>query len=182
METAEMDLIFWFITRDGMKSTQGLFSPKFYLSFYCRWDEWVPQARLLKYNEENLLKQKNLSSVIQNIKSSSARSKNMSESNAGRKSEPGASSESPTSGLMKKKRKENGAGHIRSSEQPGSWIDELASSKNQEMKLPIPESLKVTLVDEWESITKNQKVQDRLANVSTYKSFFRLSDCLPNKM
>ena len=26
----------------------------------CRWDEWVPESRVLRYNEQNLTKQQDL--------------------------------------------------------------------------------------------------------------------------
>lgn len=59
-----------FTTMDGIKSnaSQILFlcfssCSKFTVEFNCQffsWDEWVPETRVLKFNESNLQKQKEL--------------------------------------------------------------------------------------------------------------------------
>jgi len=54
---------YYFVHYKGWKQTyvwrHHLLNPPTWL-FFCRWDEWVPVSRLLKYNEQNIATQKTL--------------------------------------------------------------------------------------------------------------------------
>ncbi|KAJ3508079.1 hypothetical protein NLJ89_g5952 [Agrocybe chaxingu] len=107
------------------------------------WDEWVPPSRLLKMTEQNLAMQKQL--ALTNAPAShtgGAASKAANKSTAGAKD-----SVSTRAGA----RKDGTRGTKRAREE-----DE--SSKKPEMKLNIPEILKVKLVDDWEAVTKNNQL------------------------
>ncbi|KAF8550704.1 MRG-domain-containing protein [Imleria badia] len=110
------------------------------------WDEWVPVARLLKFNETNVALQKALSSQASQAASSSAAG---SKKGAGGSGSGGAGGGAGT-GTGRGGRKD-GRGTKRSREEDD-------SSRKPEMKLNVPEVLKVLLVDDWEAITKNNQL------------------------
>ncbi|CAE7091356.1 unnamed protein product [Rhizoctonia solani] len=129
------------------------------------WDEWVPPPRLLKWNDANLAIQKNLIS----------QTKQAGPGAGGSNKSTGASS---GSGLGTGGR---GAGR-KEGRKRGREEDEAA--KKPEMKLEIPDVLKVQLVDDWEAMTKSNRlvplprtpsVQDILA---TFKEW--LPTVMPN--
>ena len=123
---------------------------------YCRWDEWVPAARLLKYNETNL----ELAKTLKNASTAStSKSANKSaypnsydikplvlsfllESGTGGGPGPGGTASS---------RRKDGRGTKRGR-------DEDDTNRKPDMKLNVPEILKVLLVDDWEAVTKNNQV------------------------
>ncbi|KAF9582800.1 Esa1p-associated factor [Lunasporangiospora selenospora] len=93
------------------------------------WDEWVPESRALKMNEANLAKQASLR-----------------ESYPGKKKTlPKTSASSESSARGKHRAKDN------------SVDKEEDFTRRPEIKVPIPDSLKAQLVDDWENITKNQQ-------------------------
>ncbi|KAF9364352.1 MAG: MRG-domain-containing protein [Benniella sp.] len=94
------------------------------------WDEWVPESRALKWNEANLSKQASLRESYPGKK----------------KTVPKTSSSAGGSGRGKERAK-------------GTSVDkEEDFTRRPEIKVPIPDSLKAQLVDEWENITKNQQL------------------------
>jgi mortality factor 4-like protein 1 len=102
------------------------------------WDEWVPPSRLLKWNEQNLDTQKSLQAMHAATASTGP--------SRGRPPKgDGVGASTSTRG-----RKPEARGTKRARDE-----DEVTSSKRQDMKLSVPEPLKVLLVDDWEAITKN---------------------------
>lgn len=97
----------------------------------------MPESRVLKLNDENLQKQKSLTSAASALKkkTEATPSKSQSDHKKSKKKEAFALDES------------------RGKEETSN------AKRGPEMKLPIPETLKVILVDEWQSITRNQKVR-----------------------
>lgn len=125
---------------------------------YRRWDEWVPAARLLKYNETNL----ELAKTLKNASTAStSKSANKSvypnlrclmtrlilvsalESGTGGGTGTGATASS---------RRKDGRGTKRGR-------DEDDTNRRPDLKLNVPEILKVLLVDDWEAVTKNNQVR-----------------------
>ncbi|KAN0139241.1 MRG domain containing protein [Lactarius tabidus] len=102
------------------------------------WDEWVPTARLLKYNEANLSLQKDLSRAQAAATSTSASASKT--SNAARGAQAGGG-----------RRKEGGRGTKRGR-------DDDDGTRRPEMRLVVPDTLKVLLVDDWEAVTKNNQL------------------------
>ncbi|KAH9035008.1 MRG-domain-containing protein [Lactarius pseudohatsudake] len=102
------------------------------------WDEWVPTARLLKFNEANLALQKDLARAQAAATSTSASASKT--SNAARGAQPGAG-----------RRKEGGRGTKRGR-------DDDDGTRRPEMRLVVPDTLKVLLVDDWEAVTKNNQL------------------------
>ncbi|KAG6919921.1 hypothetical protein DXG01_013270 [Tephrocybe rancida] len=105
------------------------------------WDEWVPYSRLLKYNETSLEIQKNLQRT-----------------NAVPVHTGASSSRGPKTGL-----KEGAGGARGGARKDGTrgtkrGRDEDDSSRKPELKLVLPEILKVSLVDDWEAVTKNNQL------------------------
>ncbi|KAF8130690.1 MRG-domain-containing protein [Boletus edulis] len=110
------------------------------------WDEWVPVARLLKFNETNAALQKALSSQASQAASSSG---------AGSKKGAGGSGSGGAGGGT-------GTGTGRGGRKDGRGMkrgrEEDDSNRKPEMKMNVPEVLKVLLVDDWEAITKNNQL------------------------
>jgi MRG len=103
------------------------------------WDEWVPVARLLKFNEVNLALQKDLSKAQAATTSTSASASKTSTSARGAQAGGG-------------RRKEGGRGTKRGREDDD-------GARRPEMRLAVPDTLKVLLVDDWEAVTKNSQVR-----------------------
>ncbi|KAI0267400.1 MRG-domain-containing protein [Gloeopeniophorella convolvens] len=102
------------------------------------WDEWVPTARLLKFNETNISLQKDLSRAQAAATSASASASKASTSTRGAQVAGG-------------RRKEGGRGTKRGR-------DDDDGTRRPEMRLVVPETLKVLLVDDWEAVTKNNQL------------------------
>ncbi|ETW76788.1 hypothetical protein HETIRDRAFT_430103 [Heterobasidion irregulare TC 32-1] len=98
------------------------------------WDEWVPPQRLLKFNEVNIALQK---SLIQSSKEIAAQSTNA-KASATTKAQPVG-------------RRKEGRGTKRGR-------DDDDGTRRPELRLVIPEILKVLLVDDWEAVTKNNQL------------------------
>lgn len=103
------------------------------------WDEWVPTVRLLKFNEANLALQKDLSKAQVAATSASASASKTSTSARGAQTGGG-------------RRKEGGRGTKRGREDDD-------GARRPEMRLAVPDTLKVLLVDDWEAVTKNSQVR-----------------------
>lgn len=95
------------------------------------WDEWVPETRILKWSDANLARQKQLQ-------------------------ETHAVSRKKVGGIKEREKHDSGTdrGKKRSRDQSADKEEEF--TKRPEIKIPIPEALKVRLVDDWERITKSQ--------------------------
>ncbi|CAE6389024.1 Chromatin modification-related protein EAF3 [Rhizoctonia solani AG-1 IB] len=126
------------------------------------WDEWILPSRLLKWNETNLTIQKNLV----------AQTKQAGPGAGGSNKSAGASSGGMGTGGRGAARKE---GRKRGREE-----DE--ATKKPEMKLEIPDVLKVQLVDDWEAVTKSNRLVPlpRTPNVQEILTSFK--EWLPNAM
>ena len=124
------------------------------------WDEWVPEARLLKLNEAGFNKRKQLADQ-QTQKSRSigvgGASPAIKEKGKGKKG-----------GETKKRARDSGIESVRLS--PSSYhllvspnptdadLQESEYIQKPEVKIVIPDVLKLQLVDDWENVTKNNQV------------------------
>ncbi|KAJ2456187.1 Esa1p-associated factor [Coemansia sp. RSA 2336] len=108
------------------------------------WDEWVDESRALKFNEENLAKQKALKQAA--LQASKKRTIVVA---AKHTPKPESESESQsTHGQRSRKRvRESSVEKTREDAEEG---------LQKEVKLPIPNVLKAQLVDDWERITKDK--------------------------
>ncbi|TPX44509.1 hypothetical protein SeLEV6574_g04461 [Synchytrium endobioticum] len=106
-----------------------------YKGWKNKWDEWVPEERVLKINEENLKRQADLKSNVEGKK-------------GGPKVGPGA-------GVTPRSVEERAASKRKKEDQAAKEEEFI---KRPEIKIPIPDALKVQLVDDWENITKNGKL------------------------
>ncbi|PWY99698.1 NuA4 histone acetyltransferase complex, Eaf3/MRG15 subunit [Testicularia cyperi] len=106
------------------------------------WDEWVPEKRLLKHNDENLAKKAALEE--------SARSGSLNSSSHADKSAASSSRKSARdSDTHDRKASSRGTKRGRDTvEQEDDFL------KRPEVKISIPDALKLQLVDDWENITK----------------------------
>ncbi|KAI0919770.1 hypothetical protein AcV5_001746 [Taiwanofungus camphoratus] len=127
-------------TWDARNTRTGALGPHFlvhYKGWKQTWDEWVHVTRLLKWNETNLALQKALQQQASAASASAASSAGKGAARAGVGAKDG--------------RRKDGRGTKRGREE-----DEGA--RRPEMKLSVPEALKVLLVDDWEAVTKNNQL------------------------
>ncbi|KAG8903429.1 Esa1p-associated factor [Tulasnella sp. 403] len=133
-------------TWDETTTKLGTIGQHFYVHYKGwkqTWDEWVPQNRLLKLNEQNLTMQKSLQ---HHWKPNTSRDKSMSQSGAPKdKEKDGGAPSTSTTGRRKEAGRKRGR-------------DEDESSKKPDMKFDVPDVLKVVLVDDWEAVTKNNQL------------------------
>lgn len=130
------------------------------LELQFRWDEWVPAHRVLKLTEENIQVQKSLHQQASASAASGTGSSSKSKSGV---SKDGSSARAGVAG-----RKDGTRGTKRGREEVrwpflmfcnwDFWGGQDESNKKPEMRLNVPEILKVQLVDDWENITKNNQV------------------------
>ncbi|KAJ2136391.1 Esa1p-associated factor [Coemansia sp. RSA 678] len=102
------------------------------------WDEWVDESRALKFNEENLAKQKALR--VAALQASKKRTLVVPAKHSAR-----VESESESQRSRKRVR-----------EQSVEKTEEQEVSRSVEVKIPIPNALKAQLVDDWERVTKDR--------------------------
>lgn len=105
------------------------------------WDEWVSITRLLKYDETNVALQKALTTQASAAAASSS----------GAVKGKGASGATSTTGMGSGRARKDGRGTKRGREEDD-------SHRKPDMKLNVPEALKVQLVDDWEAVTKNNQL------------------------
>lgn len=119
-----------------------------------RWDEWVPESRLLKFNDDNLAKQKALiearKAAASANASAAAAAASASGATSGRKS---ARDVSETADSSRKGKEARGTKRGRDTVET-----EEEYVKRPEIRINIPDSLKVRLVDDWENVTKKSQV------------------------
>lgn len=112
------------------------------------WDEWVPATRLLKFNEANLATQKALQ-IAERGRTSAAKKA------------------VPTGSDAKKKDAPRGTKRARGQDEEGDTPAVASASGRQvrdrpDMRVNVPELLKVKLVDDWEAVTKSNQVRQLL--------------------
>ncbi|KAJ7074486.1 MRG-domain-containing protein [Mycena amicta] len=118
-----------------------------YKGWKTTWDEWVPAERLLKDNEVNRIKQKELKQQ-QTSKERAQTKANALSSGVASGSGAGTSANAST-GTRSGMRKDLGTRGTKRGR------DEVEGTKKPEMRLSIPEQMKAKLVDDWEAVTKN---------------------------
>ncbi|UZJ51136.1 hypothetical protein CBS101457_000456 [Exobasidium rhododendri] len=138
-----------------------------YQGWRARWDEWVPESRMLKLNEDNIIKQK---ALVESVKA--AQEAKTKEQVAPRKSNVRDASE-VTDGGDRRKAKESSRATKRGRdtvEQEDEYI------KRPEIKITIHDVLKVKLVDDWENVTKKSQLVPlpRKPNVEAILQEYRL--------
>ncbi|GJE94035.1 MRG-domain-containing protein [Phanerochaete sordida] len=130
---------------DEQNTKNGEIGPHFFVHYKGwkqTWDEWVDRTRLLKFTEDNIKLQKTLSQA--NAAASAAQSGS-------------ASGSGVQKGVGKKD-----FGRTLTGRKDGRGVkrgrDDDDNSKRPDMKLNVPEQLKVLLVDDWEAVTKNNQL------------------------
>ncbi|KIL58632.1 hypothetical protein M378DRAFT_86233 [Amanita muscaria Koide BX008] len=130
-------------------TTTGLFGPHYFVHYKGwkqTWDEWVPLNRLLTYNEENINKQR----ALQQTAAASSAHIGSTKGHVTHKGTSGSAIKeggAPTRGS----RKDGTRGTKRAREEDD-------TNKKPDMKLNVPEAIKMFLVDDWELVTKHNQL------------------------
>ncbi|KAJ7645828.1 MRG-domain-containing protein [Mycena rosella] len=123
-----------------------------YKGWKTTWDEWVPATRLLKDNETSRALQKTLQKESPATASAAARNTHPKASAAGGANRDSGAGTSASATTRSGTRKETGTRGTKRGRDDGD------GARRPEMKLTIPEQIKAKLVDDWETVTKNQKL------------------------
>ena len=159
----------------GEDPSEGGFKGPHYFVHYqgwkASWDEWVPEVRVLKLNDENLERQKALITSAQNKtkekelereKEKSAGPSGSASGSGGGLHRSDSSRKRPRDSDEKRRGGSTGGGgssadrNAASSSKRAKDGEEEESLRRPEIKIPIPDSLKVQLVDDWENVTKHE--------------------------
>ncbi|KAJ7916541.1 MRG-domain-containing protein [Mycena leptocephala] len=119
-----------------------------YKGWKTTWDEWVPATRLLKDNEVNRILQKSLQKDAP-ATAAAARSHPKASTSTTKDTGTGTSASANTRSGTRKETGTRGTKRGR---------DDPDGIRRPEMKLNIPEQIKVKLVDDWETVTKDNKL------------------------
>ncbi|GHJ88258.1 hypothetical protein NliqN6_4660 [Naganishia liquefaciens] len=142
--------------KTGKKDQTGPHYFVHYKGWNKKWDEWVPASRVLKKNAEGEEKQRTVLEVQRRAK----------EEKEGKNKQEKEKVSDRVSGSNSRRDKESASGPSKDSNKASkkrtrdaAFFDtEEAYLKRPEIKIPIPDVLKVKLVDDWEYITKNHQL------------------------
>ncbi|CAO1621980.1 unnamed protein product [Parajaminaea phylloscopi] len=171
----------------GTDPSEGGFTGPHYFVHYQgwkqSWDEWVPESRMLKFNDENVARQKALVAAAKQknqpakeaAASSSAAAGAKATTSSGTRNRPRDSDETShkrrssaqadggrggAGGSSAKRQRGNNDGSGGGSGGGGGTGhgDDDDLIKKPEIRIQIPDSLKVQLVDDWENVTKSNQL------------------------
>ena len=121
------------------------------------WDEWVPEFRVHKFTEENLRKSESLKASYFKSRKTSSEESLQGVAAAEAKSSTAFSPNLSSSERARKRSKGDGTQKIDTGDE---------TIKAPDMKLQIPHSLKLQLVDDWEYVTRQQRVSTIIKRIS----------------
>ncbi|XP_074605067.1 mortality factor 4-like protein 1 isoform X2 [Brevipalpus obovatus] len=144
------------------------------------WDEWVPETRILKYNDTNVQKQKELQEGYKHVYPQSNNTKPKGKgkgkrSNSEKESSPAASGEikgikpkivpGTSSTETKDSVKEDSSKKKKPRLDPFVETEEAFANK-LEIRIKMPEELKAIILDDWDNITRQKKLFNLPARVT----------------
>ncbi|KAJ7280369.1 MRG-domain-containing protein [Mycena rebaudengoi] len=135
--------------KNTMTGKEGLHYFVHYKGWKTTWDEWVPSDRLLKDNEVNRVLQKSLQKNAPTAAAAARSNPKASTSGATKDSGSGISASANTRSGTRKEAGTRGTKRGR---------DDTEGYRRVDMKLNIPEQIKSKLIDDWETVTKDNRL------------------------
>lgn len=133
---------------DNVRGDVGPFYQVHYDGWKKTWDEWVPEARLLKFNDENLAKKAGLEDAAKSGSLNGPSSSTSASAATDKGSATGSGSRKPRDSSAAATSRGTKRGRDSGVEQEQDFL------KRPEIKISIPDQLKLQLVIDWENITK----------------------------
>ncbi|KAJ2754437.1 Esa1p-associated factor [Coemansia pectinata] len=120
------------------------------------WDEWVDESRALKFNDENLAKQK----ALKQAALQASKKKSIVVASKHTPTTPTQQRVDSESELQKSRKRARESSVEKAREEDLTSLVSaqafMSSTKGPDVKIPIPNALKAQLVDDWERITKDR--------------------------
>ncbi|KAG7530765.1 hypothetical protein FFLO_04807 [Filobasidium floriforme] len=153
-EAQVLDTVEW----DAKETKSGVVGPHYrvhYKGWRKSWDEWVPETRLMKDDKAGRDKQKRLREEAIAAQTAAKLAKSGATEKASSRSDAASPAPNGTDkGKAAVKQDTKGKKRTR-----GEAFDtEEQYLKRPEVKIPIPDVLRVKLVDDWEAVTKNNQL------------------------
>ncbi|XP_076350196.1 mortality factor 4-like isoform X2 [Tachypleus tridentatus] len=139
-----------------------------YSGWNKNWDEWVTESRVLKYNEGNLQKQRELEKAhLKNKKNKTPTTKKENgkeRSSTPSQEKPGKQRGTPSSSQQSDQTSTDGQRKKRG--RLDAHVESESFLTRVEIKVRIPDELKPWLVDDWDLVTRQKKIVQLPARVT----------------
>lgn len=132
------------------------------------WDEWVPENRVLKYNEANIEKQRELKESHEALKGKKKKraAEGIDNLSSAGSPLPATTASVGTSGKVTRAASKEVDGRNKKIKLEPNVESEIEFTKKVEVKIKLPDELKNWLVDDWDFINRQKKLTEVPAKIT----------------